>query len=101
MKVKIDELKTLMRKILMSKYYSSDEADKMVEVEGVKIIGHTNYAAMVASDSSSFFARNLVSLLTLFVAQKDGKSEFDVNLQDDIIDGSLCVYQGELRKKRS
>ena len=76
------------------------QADKIVEVEGVKIIGHTNYPTMMASDSSGFFARNLVSLLTLFVAEKDGKSEFNVNLQDDIIDGSLIVYNGEVRKRK-
>ena len=55
---------------------------------------------MMATDSSSFFARNLVSLLDLFVRKHDsGGSTFIVNLEDDIIDTSLLVHQGILRVK--
>lgn len=76
------------------------KADQVVEVHGVKIIGHTNYPAMMAADSSSFFARNVVSLLNLFVASKDGgETQFLVNLDDDIIDAALLVHQGQFRKK--
>jgi NAD(P) transhydrogenase subunit alpha len=74
--------------------------DEVVDVNGVKIVGHTNYPAMMATDSSSFFARNLVSLLDLFVRKHDsGGSTFIVNLEDDIIDTSLLVHQGILRVK--
>jgi NAD/NADP transhydrogenase alpha subunit len=55
---------------------------------------------MMATDSSSFFARNLVSLFDLFVKQRDsGESTFIVNLEDDIIEASLLVHQGILRMK--
>ena len=74
--------------------------DEVVDFNGVKIIGHTNYPAMMATDSSSFFARNLVSLLDLFVKkQDDGSPTFIVNLEDDIIEASLLVHQGILRMK--
>jgi NAD(P) transhydrogenase subunit alpha len=76
------------------------KADEVVEVNGVKIIGYTNYPAMMATDSSNFFARNLVSLLDLFVKPRDsGEPTFIVNLEDDIIDTSLLVHQGILRLK--
>jgi NAD(P) transhydrogenase subunit alpha len=76
------------------------KADEVVEVGGVKIVGYTNYPAMMATDSSSFFARNLVSLLDLFVRPRDsGEPTFIVNLEDDIIDTSLLVHQGILRLK--
>ena len=76
------------------------KADQIVEVNGVKIIGHTNYPSMMAADSSSFFARNVVSLLNLFVAPKEGGStQFLVNLDDDIIEAALVVHQGLFRKK--
>jgi len=76
--------------------------DEVVDINGVKIIGHTNYPAMMATDSSSFFARNIVSLLDLFVRPRDGGDPtFIVNLEDDIIDNSLLVHQGVLRVKRS
>jgi NAD(P) transhydrogenase subunit alpha len=74
--------------------------DQVIDYKGVKIIGHTNYPAMMATDSSNFFARNLVSLLDLFVKQHEsGTSTFIINLEDDIIEASLLVHQGILRMK--
>jgi NAD(P) transhydrogenase subunit alpha len=78
------------------------KAEEIVDVNGVKIIGHTNYPAMMPTDSSSFFARNIVSLLDLFVKEHEpGAKTFVVNLEDDIIDSSLLVHNGTLRTKRS
>ena len=77
-------------------------ADEIIDIEGVKIIGHTNYPAMMAADSSSFFARNLVALLELFVAKREGEeTQFIVDLDDDIIAAALLVHQGQLRSKGS
>jgi NAD(P) transhydrogenase subunit alpha len=77
-------------------------ADEIIDIDGVKIIGHTNYPAMMAADSSSFFARNLVSLLELFVAKREGEeTRFIVDLDDDIIAAALLVHQGQLRSKGS
>lgn len=74
------------------------KADQVIDINGVKIIGHTNYPAMMATDSSNFFARNVVSLLDLFVKPRDsGAPTFIVNLEDEIIDTSLLVHQGILR----
>jgi NAD(P) transhydrogenase subunit alpha len=75
--------------------------DEIVNINGVKIVGHTNYPAMMATDSSSFFARNLVSLFDLFVKKHEsGDPTFLVNLEDDIIEASLLVHQGILRMKK-
>ena len=76
--------------------------DQVVDVGGVKIVGHTNYPAMMPTDASSFFARNLVSLLDLFVREREpGTPTFFVNLEDDIIESSLLVHNGVLRIKRN
>jgi NAD(P) transhydrogenase subunit alpha len=76
--------------------------DQVVNVGGVKIVGHTNYPAMMPTDASSFFARNLVSLLDLFVKEREpGAATFFVNLEDDIIESSLLVHNGVLRIKRN
>jgi NAD(P) transhydrogenase subunit alpha len=78
------------------------KADQVIDVNGVKIVGYTNYPAMMATDSSSFFARNLVSLFDLFVKEREpGASTFFVNLEDEIIESSLIVHNGVLRIKRS
>jgi len=74
--------------------------DEVIDYRGVKIVGHTNYPAMMATDSSSFFARNLVSLFDLFVKPREsGEPTFIVNLEDDIIEASMLVHQGILRLK--
>jgi NAD(P) transhydrogenase subunit alpha len=76
--------------------------DQVVDVGGVKIVGHTNYPAMMPTDASSFFARNLVSLLDLFVKEREpGAATFFVNLEDDIIESALLVHNGVLRIKRN
>lgn len=75
--------------------------DEIVNINGVKVIGYTNYPAMMATDSSNFFARNLVSLFDLFIKPREsGEPTFMVNLEDDIIEASLLVHQGILRMKK-
>lgn len=76
-------------------------ADQVIEVHGVKIVGYTNFPAMMATDASSFFARNLVSLFEILKRDpKRSDSTLFVNLEDDIIDASVVVHQGILRMKR-
>lgn len=42
-------------------------ADKVIDVDEVRIVGHTNYPAMVAGDASAFYAKNLFNLLSLLL----------------------------------
>ena len=79
----------------------SQLADEVVEINGVRIVGYTNYPAMMATDASSFFARNLTSLFELLRREAErGDPTLFVNLEDDIIDASVLVDQGMLRVKR-
>jgi NAD(P) transhydrogenase subunit alpha len=75
------------------------EPNKIVTKHGIKIVGITNYPALVPFDSSQFFANNLVNLLTLFVAKKENNIELNFNFEDDIIAASCVSYNGELRLK--
>lgn len=43
------------------------EADQVVTREGVVLVGHTNYPAMVPSDASAFYAKNVANLLDIMV----------------------------------
>lgn len=72
--------------------------DQVVEVNGVKIVGFANYPAMVASDASLFYANNLVSLLSLVFPDK-ATDTINLNLEDDIIAGSLATHQGQVKAK--
>jgi NAD(P) transhydrogenase subunit alpha len=75
------------------------EADKILTKHGVKIIGITNYPALVPYDSSQFFANNLINLLALFVVKKEQGISLNYNFEDDIIAAACVSYNGELRLK--
>jgi NAD(P) transhydrogenase subunit alpha len=73
------------------------ERDKIVVKHDVKLVGHTNLAAMVATDASSLYARNLLNFLALLVDPKTGELKLD--REDEIIAGSLVCIDGQVVKK--
>lgn len=72
------------------------EADKTVVRHGVTIVGETNLPALVAADSSSLYARNVLDFLKLLI-NKEGA--LHVDLQDDIVAACLMTQGGEVRRK--
>jgi NAD(P) transhydrogenase subunit alpha len=73
------------------------EAEKVVVTEnGVKIVGYTNLAAMVPTDASSLYARNLLDFLKLIVT-KEGA--LNIDLADDIVAATLLCRDGEVTRK--
>jgi H+-translocating NAD(P) transhydrogenase subunit alpha len=69
------------------------EADKTVVKHGVTLVGETNLPALVAADSSSLYARNVLDFLKL-VFNKEG--QFHVDLEDDIVKACLMCRDGQL-----
>jgi len=61
------------------------EKDKVIEKNGVKIIGYSNYASRTAHSASGLLAKNIINFLSLLV-DKDSKS-IKVNYDDEIIKG--------------
>lgn len=76
---------------------SASRPDEVVDVGGVKIHGPTNLAALVPTDSSRMYARNLVALLER-IRSEDG---FAVDLDDDIIGPTAVAHDGSTRHERS
>ena len=72
------------------------EKDKVVVRHGVTLIGYTNFPAMVATDASALYARNVMDFLKL-VFDKDGK--FVMNKDDEIVAACLMTENGQLVKK--
>ncbi len=72
------------------------EAGKTVVRHGVTIVGETNLPALVAADSSSLYARNVLDFLKL-VFTKEGA--FHVPMDDDIVVACLMTQAGEVRRK--
>jgi NAD(P) transhydrogenase subunit alpha len=72
------------------------EADRTVVRHGVTIVGETNLPALVAADSSSLYARNVLDFLKL-VLPKDGAVQ--VPMDDDIVVACLMTQGGEVKRK--
>jgi NAD(P) transhydrogenase subunit alpha len=72
------------------------EAGKTVVKHGVTLIGETNIPALVAADSSSLYARNVLDFLKL-VFTKEGA--FQVPMDDDIVVACLMTQSGEVKRK--
>lgn len=74
--------------------------DENVVCHDVTLVGKTNYPAMVSADSSNFYSKNLMNLLELVVEKTDDGLKLNFNLEDDIVDGTLAVYQGDIRMNK-
>ena len=72
------------------------EAGRTVVKHGVTIVGETNLPALVAADSSSLYARNVLDFLKLVV---DKEAAFKLDLEDDIVAACLMSHQGEVKRK--
>ncbi|MCZ6901983.1 MAG: NAD(P) transhydrogenase subunit alpha [Rickettsia endosymbiont of Ixodes persulcatus] len=66
------------------------EMDKIVTKHGVTIIGLSNLAAKIATDSSKLYAKNLYNFLSY--ALQDGK----FNMDDDLVRDMLITKDGKI-----
>ncbi|MEQ1813514.1 MAG: NAD(P)(+) transhydrogenase (Re/Si-specific) subunit alpha, partial [Candidatus Nitrotoga sp.] len=76
------------------------EMGKTVVKHGITLCGEDNLPALVAADASALYARNLLNFLNLLCDPKNG-GKINVNLEDDIIAGSLLCSNGEIETKKS
>jgi NAD(P) transhydrogenase subunit alpha len=74
------------------------ERDRIVIKHGVKLVGFTNLAALVAADASALYARNLLSFLGLLLDPKSGELKLDRN--DEIIAGAMICSDGQVIKRQ-
>ena len=72
------------------------QADKVVDVNGVKIVGYTNLASMVAADASALYARNLIDFMKLII---DKEAKLVIPTDDDIVTACLMCRDGQAVRK--
>lgn len=72
------------------------QADKVIDVNGVKIVGYTNLASMVAADASALYARNLLDFMKLIV---DKEAKLMIPTDDDIVTACLMCRDGQAIRK--
>ncbi len=63
---------------------------------GVTIIGEPNVPAMLPTDASSMYARNVLALLSDIVDRK-ANAALKLDLEDEVVDKSLILKDGEVR----
>jgi H+-translocating NAD(P) transhydrogenase subunit alpha len=73
------------------------ENGKTVIVNGVKIIGKSDYPSDMPTDASKMFGNNIINLLKIMI-DKEGK--LALNMQDDIINGTTAVHGKEYISQR-
>jgi len=74
------------------------QADKVIDVNGVKIVGYTNLASMVGADASALYARNLLDFLKLII---DKEAKLVIPADDDIVTACLMCRDGQAIRKNS
>jgi H+-translocating NAD(P) transhydrogenase subunit alpha len=72
------------------------EAGRTVIKHGVTLVGETNLPALVAADSSSLYARNVLDFLKLVIT-KEGA--LHMPMDDDIVVACLMTQGGEVKRK--
>ncbi|MGD9639260.1 MAG: Re/Si-specific NAD(P)(+) transhydrogenase subunit alpha [Alphaproteobacteria bacterium] len=73
---------------------SASQMDKIVEKEGVKVIGRSNMAGRVASNASQLYAKNVFNFITQFFDSKTGSVDF--NFDDDLVKGTCVAKEGKI-----
>lgn len=73
------------------------ENDKTISVNGITIIGKSDFSSDMPSDASKMFGSNIVNLLKIMLGE-DGSFHF--NLQDEIINGTTAVHKMEYVSQR-
>jgi NAD(P) transhydrogenase subunit alpha len=68
------------------------ENGKNIVVNGVNIIGKSDYPSDMSTDASKMFGCNIINLLKIMV-NKDGK--LALNMQDEILNGTTAVHAKE------
>jgi H+-translocating NAD(P) transhydrogenase subunit alpha len=65
---------------------------KIVDVNGVKIVGYTDLASRLPNQASKLYGTNMAHLLKHMEIQKG----WNINLEDEIVRGSLVAHQGQI-----
>jgi NAD(P) transhydrogenase subunit alpha len=73
------------------------ENGKSIVVNGVIIVGKSDYPSDMPSDASKMFGNNIINLLKIMV---DKEGNLALNMQDDIINGTTAVHAKEYISQR-
>jgi H+-translocating NAD(P) transhydrogenase subunit alpha len=70
------------------------KAGEVVELNGVKIVGHANVPGRLAASSSALYAKNLLTFFETMIDKKEKK--FAVNWDDEIVKATALTRNGSI-----
>ena len=73
------------------------QKDEIIDHNGVTIDGTSNIPGTMPVHASELYAKNITALLTYMI--KDG--QLDLDLEDEIISGSMYTHNGEITHKQT
>ena len=73
------------------------ENGKTLIVNGVTIIGKSDYPSDMPTDASKMFGSNIINLLKILI---DKEGNLILNMEDEIINGTIAVHAGEYVSQR-
>jgi len=78
------------------------EKDAVWIKDGVTLVGTSNIPALMATDASQLFARNVFNFISPMLAAEsdDGPISLNVNMDDEVIAASLICKDGEFLKSQ-
>jgi len=68
------------------------KADEVVEINGVKIVGVSNFPAQLPTNASQLLSRNIDTFLAHLVSEE----KFNWDMEDEITSGTLITHKGEI-----
>jgi NAD(P) transhydrogenase subunit alpha len=71
--------------------------NKTITVNGVTIIGNSDFPSEMPADASKMFGSNIINLLKIMIG-KEGN--LVLNMKDEIINGSTAVHNKEYVSQR-
>ncbi len=71
--------------------------DKIIDHNGVTIIGKSNYPAAMPSDASRMLARNLMNFLKLLISEE---KTLKLDFEDEIVRGTCVTHRKEIINER-
>jgi NAD(P) transhydrogenase subunit alpha len=73
------------------------EPGRIVTKHGVILCGITNFPALMPSDASNFFARNVYNFLEFMLERRDNGVQFKDFFADEVTSMTLITHQGKVR----
>ena len=70
------------------------QVGKVVDLKGIKVVGHANMPARLAPATSALYARNLLNFVDLLIDPETRK--LVINDSDDLIKGALITKDGQV-----